>query len=237
MRSQGGTIRVDSLKETEDREEIFMMAFLNHIRCVEKKISLKRQMINTIAVTFLGIALGAFSKFLDTVPVNDLPALFSYLDVTNFLGRFAIWIFIAVCISIYSVSSIRAAINVFLFFAGMVLSYYLYSFFIAGFFPKSYAMIWVGFTICSPLLAFICWYAKGNGRISLVLSAGIIAVLFHMSFVYGPGYFNSRSLLEALTFLCGCAVMKRQSMADTVIMMVIGAALAIVLHTAVPFSF
>lgn len=177
-----------------------MLDFLNNIRRAEKKISLTRQAINTAAAALLGIVLGTLSKFLDTVPVNNLPALLQYLDVTNFLGRFAIWVFIAVCISIYSSSSVRAAINVFLFFAGMVLSYYLYSSFIAGFFPKSYAMIWIGFTVVSPLLAFICWYAKGQGRISLILSAGIIAVLFNMSFVYGIGYFKSLSLSETLTF-------------------------------------
>lgn len=214
-----------------------MWDFLNNIRCAEKKISLKRQIINTAAIALLGIALGVFSKFLDTTPGNHLPALLQYLDVTNFLGRFAIWVFLAVCISIYSLSSIRAALNVFLFFAGMVLSYYLYSTFIAGFFPGSYAMIWMGFTIVSPLLAFICWYAKGQGKVSLILSAGIIAVLFNMSFVYGPGYFDGRSLLEALTFLCGCVVMKRPSVKGTVIMIATGAALAFALDIAVPFRF
>ena len=101
-----------------------MLNFLNNIRSAEKKISLKRQIINTAAIALLGIALGALSKFLDTVPVNHLPALLQYLDVTNFLGRFAIWIFLAVCISVYSLTSVRAAINVFLFFTGMILSYY-----------------------------------------------------------------------------------------------------------------
>lgn len=214
-----------------------MLNFLNNIRCVEKKIPIKRQIINTAAVAILGIILGALSKFLDTVPINHLPALLQYLDVANFLGRFAIWIFIAVCISIYSLSSLRAAINVFLFFAGMVLSYYLYSTFIAGFFPKSYAMIWIGFTVVSPLLAFICWYAKGESRISLFLSAGIIAVLFNMSFAYGIGYFNSLSLLEALTFLCGCFVMKRKSVISTAIMTAIGVAFAFALNIAMPFAF
>ena len=43
------------------------------------------------------------------------------------------------------------------FFVGMVTSYYLYSKFVAGFFSRSYAMIWVTFTVISPILAFICW--------------------------------------------------------------------------------
>ena len=214
-----------------------MLNFLNNIRGAEEKISPKRQIINTAAIALFGIALGTLSKFLDTVPVNHLPALLQYLDLTNFLGRFAVWIFIAVCISVYSSSLIRAAVNVLLFFAGMVLSYYLYSTFIAGFFPKSYAMIWIGFTAVSPLLAFICWYAKGQSKISLFLSAGIIAVLFNMSFVYGIGYFNCLSLLEALTFLCGCVVLRHQSVKSTVIMTAIGIAMAFVLKIAMPFTF
>lgn len=213
-----------------------MSAFLDSIRCVEKKISLNRQIINTAAITLFGVVSGAFSKFLDTTPANGLPFLFDYLDVRNFLGRFAIWTFIAVCISIYSLSAVRAAVNVFLFFAGMVLSYYLYSALIAGFFPRSYAMIWAGFTAVSPLLAFICWYAKGQSRISLILSAGILAVLFNMSFAYGMGYFNSRSLLEALTFICGCIVLKRQTGKESAMMLAVGVVMAVALDLAVPFQ-
>lgn len=89
--------------------------FLNEIRCKEKNITVKRQVVNTAAILFLGIALGTFSKFLDTTAVNKLPFIFEYLDITNFLGRLAIWILLAVCISVKSNSSIRAAINVFIF--------------------------------------------------------------------------------------------------------------------------
>ena len=82
-----------------------MIKFLNDIRNVEKPISNNRKIINTIAVLFLGIALGTFSKFLDfrqaELP-SGLMAIDAALDVHNFLGRFAIWVLIALCISIYS---------------------------------------------------------------------------------------------------------------------------------------
>ena len=113
-----------------------MNKFLNDIRSAENPISGNRKIINTIAVLFLGIALGTFSKFLDfrqaELP-SVLMAIDGALDVHNFLGRFAIWVLIALCISIYSNSAIRASINVFVFFVGMVASYYLYSNYIAGF--------------------------------------------------------------------------------------------------------
>ena len=100
-----------------------MKKFLNDIRVAENAIPLNKQVINTVLILLLGIALGTFSKFLDCTPVNELPFIFEYLDITNFLGRFAIWVLIGLCISIYSNSSIRASINVFVFFAGMVTSY------------------------------------------------------------------------------------------------------------------
>ncbi len=133
-----------------------MKAFLNNIRWKEKQIPFSRQMANTVAILLLGAGLGIFSKFLDTTAAGDLPFLFEYWDIRNFLGRFAIWMLIALCISVYSSSSVRASVNVLIFFVGMVTSYYLYSKLVAGFFPKSYAMIWVGFTFISPLPAFIC---------------------------------------------------------------------------------
>ena len=232
-----------------------MPAILNNIRCADKKLSVKRQFINTVAIMLLGIILGAFSKFLDenlvdiifeylnNHSVNVSPLfIFKYIDIVhgiaNFLGRFAIWVFLALCISVYSTSPIRAAINVFLFFVGMVASYYLYSYYIAGFFPKSYAMIWVGFTVISPVLAFLCWYAKGRGKVSLALTSGIIAVLFNMTFIYRfPYYINIRSALELLVFICGCVVMRRQTAKESVLVTAIGIVLAPILDIVIPVQF
>lgn len=213
------------------------MSFLNNIRCADQQIPVNRKIVDTITILILGIVLGVVSKFLDTTASNELPFIIEYLDIRNFLGRFAIWILIAVCISLYSNSSIRAAINVFVFFAGMVASYYLYSKFVAGFFPKSYAMIWFGFTAVSPLLAFVCWYAKGKSKISLALSSIIIAVLFNMTFSYGWIYFDIRSILELIVFICGLIILKRSSIKDTIVMVVIGVVVAIILNMIIPFDF
>ena len=217
-----------------------MNLFLNDIRCAENPISGNRKIINTIAAFFLGIALGIFSKFLDFRQAQlpgVLMAIDGALDVHNFLGRFAIWVLIALCISIYSNSATRASVNVFAFFAGMVASYYLYSNYVAGFFPRSYAMIWFGFTMISPFLAFICWYAKGKSKSAWMLSALILAVLFNMTFVYGWGYFEARSILELAVFMIGVAVLRRDTLKDSVLMGSVSIILACLLNTVVPFHF
>ena len=217
-----------------------MKKFLNDIRNAENPISNNRKLINTIAILFLGIALGTFSKYLDfrqTELPGVLMAINGVLDIGNFLGRFAIWILIALCISIYSNSAIRASVNVFVFFAGMVVSYYLYSNYVAGFFPRSYAMIWVGFTMISPFLAFVCWYAKGKSRPAFVLSVLILAVLSNMTFVYGWGYFEARSVLELIVFIIGLTVLRRDTLKSSVLMGTISIVFAFLLDMVIPFHF
>jgi hypothetical protein len=169
------------------------------------------------------------------MPTNELPFIFEFLDMRNFLGRFAIWLLIALCISVYSNSSIRASINVFVFFAAMVTSYYLYSRFVAGFFPRSYAMIWAAFTVISPILAFICWYARGKSKLAFMLSAIILAVLFNTTFVYGNSYFEMRSILELIIFICAVAFLKRKTIKDTMIMFVLSVGIAFALDFLLPF--
>lgn len=217
-----------------------MTRILNHIRSQENPIFYKRKIINTIVVLFLGIALGTFSKFLD-FRCGELPsvlmAIDEALDVHNFLGRFAIWVLIALCISIFSNSALRASVNVFVFFAGMVTSYYLYSKYVAGFFPRSYAMIWFGFTAISPFLAFVCWYAKGKSKLAAILAMLILAVLFNMVFVYGWGYFEARSILELAVFIIGVIVLRRETLRCSMLMGIISIILAILLNIIIPFQF
>ena len=217
-----------------------MIKILNDIKNAENSISNNRKLINTMAILFLGIALGFFSKYLDFRQA-ELPgvlmAINEVLDISNFLGRFAIWVLIALCISIYSNSAIRASINVFVFFVGMVATYYLYSNYIAGFFPRSYAMIWVGFTAVSPLLAFVCWYAKGKSKLAFILSALILAVLFNMCFVYGFGYFCAWSVLEVIVFIIGFIVLKRDTLRSSAIMGTVSIVLAFLFNIIIPFQF
>lgn len=213
------------------------MEFLDKIRTPEKTNSIKTRIFAATVIFVLGICLGTFSKFLDYRQA-ELPALIQAidqaLDFHNFLGGFAPWIIIAICISVYSHTAVRAAVNVFLFFIGMVASYYIYGNFVAGFFPKNYAMIWIGFTIISPILAFMCWYAKGKGVIAFILSAGIISVLMNTAFAYGIFYISIRSWLNVAMLILGIVILNR-TLKETIMMIGVGAILAILLETIIPF--
>lgn len=151
------------------------------------------------------------------------------VDLHNFLGEFSIWALLGLCISIYSNSPARARLNVFIFFLAMVTSYYLYSTYIAGFFPKTYAMIWFGFTFLSPILAFISWYSKGKGRWSFIIASLILGVLFIMTFFFGQWYIDLRSVLDLPVFIIGLIVLRRDSLKDTILMSLSSIGLAIII--------
>lgn len=112
-----------------------------------------------------------------------------------------VWIFLAVLISVYSKSAVRAAVNVFVFFVGMVGSYYLYTVMIAVFFPKSYMMIWIMMTVISPLMAFVCWYAKGKGIIAIIISSIILMFISRQAFAFGFWYLDVINILEFLLWI------------------------------------
>lgn len=214
-----------------------MKEFLDKIRTPQKTYSIPKQVLISIGILLVGIFMGAFSKYLDHRQAN-LPAILDLIDSTvdlhNFLGKFAPWIIIAVCIAVYSTTPIRAGINVFAFFVGMVSSYYLYSNFIAGFFPKSYALIWVTFTALSPFLAFLCWYAKGTGWIALLLSSGAIGILLNCAFSYGMFYVYISSGLELLMLAIGVFILRR-SVKETAGMIGLGIIFAIIMQAVIPF--
>lgn len=209
---------------------------LNKIRLPLKTLSLQEQIIRTLGVLFLGILMGTFSKYLDA-PIGKMPAFLKAidrsLDFHNFLGGFAPWIVIAVLISVRSHSPLRAAINVFCFFCGMVASYYLYSYFIAGFYPKNYARIWILFTLASPFLAYLCWYAVGQGSSAFLLSAAILGVLINTAFYYGMFYIGISSWLNVTMLLLGVLILHR-SFWETCGTIALGAVFAVMMEMLIP---
>lgn len=177
--------------------------FLNKIRTPDKDEVFKRKIINTSLVFVLGIVLGILSKWLDNLAIDDTiwwQHILGILDLRNVFSDFGIWIFAAITISVFSKTPLRASLNVFLFFVGMTISYHLYTICFSGFNPSRYMMIWYGITAITPILAFICWYAKGKGIIPLIISSVILTVMLLSSFGIGMWYFDLKSIIDLFIF-------------------------------------
>ena len=181
-----------------------MKAWLDSIRKPNKDIKISKKIIYSLLILLLGIILGVFSKWLDNLSINDAiwwQHILGIVDLRNVFSYVGIWMFLAITISVFSKTPLRASLNVFLFFVGMTVSYHLYTIMFSGFNPKSYMMIWYGVTAITPILAFICWYAKGNNKISIMISSGILAVMLIESFSIGFWYFYFKSVIDTLLFL------------------------------------
>ena len=103
---------------------------LNQIRKPDYRLSKKRKIINSLLILIFGIIMGIFAKWLDNLSIDDSIAwqrFIGSIDLRNVLSEMTIWIFIAINLSIFSKTPLRASLNVFLFFLGMTVSYHLYT--------------------------------------------------------------------------------------------------------------
>ncbi|SFE03041.1 hypothetical protein SAMN02910327_00153 [Peptostreptococcaceae bacterium pGA-8] len=175
---------------------------LNRIR-TPKQCSVKNAIISAALFFVGGIALGIIAKWLDNLALDSTiwwHRLFETMDLGNFFSDFAIWLLIALVIAAFSPSALRAAFNVFVFFAGMCVAYHAYTVLFSGFNPSSYMMIWYGVTLLSPILAVLCWYAKGTGTVPVIIDIAIITVFSLSCFAIGLFYISFRGVLYFLVF-------------------------------------
>lgn len=203
-----------------------------------KKCSAKRTLITALTVFAVGILLGVFSKWLDTLELDGTvwwQRVIEKLDLGNFFSDFAVWLLIALTIAVFSRSASRAALNVFVFFVGMCAAYHLCTVIFAGFDPSSYMKIWYGITLLSPVLAALCWYAKGKRAASLVLDICIFAVFSLCCFSLGMFYFSFRGALYTAAFVCAVAVLYK-SPVQTLVSLPVGVALSFLLSPLWPLG-
>ena len=198
-------------------EVLKIKAFFEKIRKSRKNVPLNRQVSITLGVILFGFGLGIFQKWIDGTASSTFPNILQQLDIRNYFGRLAIWILLATIISVYSESPLRAAINTFFFFISMLAGYYLYCNFILGFLPRIYMMMWIVIAFASFFMAYICWYAKGEGIVAIVLSSIIMGVLlaqaFNLNITQG---FYMYHFLEVVTWIIGVILLRRKPKEYTV---------------------
>lgn len=210
----------------------FMKEILNKIRTTDKNMKIENKILNTFFIFLLGIILGIFSKWLDNMSINDTiwwQNILGILDLGNVFSLFGIWLFIAITISVFSKTPLRASLNVFLFFIGMTTSYHLYTIYFSGFNPMKYMMIWYGITLISPLLAYVCWYAKGKNKVSMIISSLILSVMFISSFHIGIWYFDLKSIIDLLIFI-GTVIVLYVNPKNTIYSLIIALVLSFVVN-------
>ena len=186
--------------------------FLERVRKPQNNISLTKQIAETAGIILFGFVLGVLQKLMDGAPTNAFLEVMQQFGVGNYFGRLAIWILLATIISVYAKSPLRAAINTFCFFISMLAGYYLYTNYVLGFFPRTYMMIWIVIAFASFFMAYICWYAKGEGFVAIIISSVIIGVLLAQAFslrIFAQGFYVYHAL-EVFTWLASVVLLRRK---------------------------
>jgi hypothetical protein len=169
-----------------------------------------KQMITQLCACLLfGALLGVLAKYSDTVPATNSPmgVFFDFISsVTTHLG---IWVLIGAIIAAGSRSPKAAAINVLVFFAGMLLAYYKYTQILFGFFPTYYFLRWGSIAIASPFAAYLVWFSKGKGWFAAFCAALPIGLLLSQGYPFFYSFSSVRGfdILAALLLL---ALLPRQ---------------------------
>ena len=187
-----------------------MRETLAKIRKPKAITSKSKSIRNSVLIFVLGVVLGIIAKFLDNLALDSTIWWHNIVESLNLgvvLSEFAIWLLMALIISVFSYTPLKAAVNTFLFFAGMCVAYHVYTLIFSGFDPTGYMMIWYAITIVSPVLAVICWYGKGKGVVSIVIDCLILAVMAACCFSVGMFYFYPNGLLNALMFVASVIVL------------------------------
>ncbi len=192
-------------------EVLKIKTILEQVRKPQNDMPLRSQLAETAGIILFGFALGVLQKWMDGSAVNTFPVIIQQLDIVNYFGRLAIWILLATAISVYARSPLRAAVNTFFFFISMLAGYYLYCNYILGFLPKAYMMIWIVLSFVSFFMAYVCWYAKGEGVVAIFLSSLILGVLLAqaISLNISQGFYVYH-IMEVFTWLAGVILLRRK---------------------------
>lgn len=144
-----------------------MLMLWNNIRKPNKEISISKALLHTGLIAVAGMVLGVAAKLLDIYT--------SYLG--NLFSQMSVWIFLCTLLAAYSSTPVRAAANVLFFCIGMLGTYYLTAELTASVYSALFLHGWAVFALCSPIMGFCAWYAKGNGLLAKIIAVSIILVL------------------------------------------------------------
>ena len=146
-----------------------------------------------ILMFLLGAVLGVASKVLDIHTQN----------LGNIFSQMSIWILLGTLIAIFSKTKGKAALNVFVFCIGMLITYYITAELTNSVYGMTFIYGWAAFSVCSPVFAILTWMTKEKAVLGKIISFVILAVTLTVSMVVfdGPRVYDIVIVLVLAYFL------------------------------------
>jgi len=156
-------------------------------------MSKTKSIIDPILLFIFGAVLGVVSKLLDIHTSN----------LGNIFSQMSIWILLGTLIAIFSKTKGKAALNVFVFCIGMLITYYITAELTNSVYGMTFIYGWAAFSVCSPVFAILTWMTKEKGVLGKIISFGILVVTLTVSMVVfdGPRVYDIVIVLVLAYFL------------------------------------
>ena len=146
-----------------------------------------------VVMLLVGAVLGIVSKQLDIHTQN----------LGNIFSQMSIWILLGTLIAIFSKTKDKAALNVFVFCIGMLITYYVTAELTNSVYGMTFIYGWAAFSVCSPVFAVLTWMTKEKGVLGKIISCGVLLVTLTVSVVVfgGPRVYDIVIMLGLVYFL------------------------------------
>lgn len=165
--------------------------------------SASKKVIRIVLFFILGILSGLVAKYADTVSSDGIIGNLINI-ISQISSRIGVWAFIATIIAAWSGNPEEGAIRVLLFFAGMLLSYYIYSMKLFNFFPAYYFIRWGLIALSTPLAAYAVWFSRKNGWFAAFCAGVPVGLLLSegYTFIYTFSPVQGFELIAAVILFC-----------------------------------
>ena len=167
-----------SLEKNEKSRPIFPPGGCAIGRTMKKAVS---WLLRPAPMGVLGLITGFLVKMLD---IHCYAQHFG-VSLSDIFSQAGVWVVIGVAISLYSRDNRTAMANIFLFCAGMLLTYYITAEVTNSIYGWSFIKAWAAFACLSPLMAYLVRLTLRPGALALVLKLGVFAGYVGMNLLLG----------------------------------------------------
>ena len=138
-------------------------------------------LLRPVPMGVLGLITGFLVKMLD---IHCYAQHFG-VSLSDIFSQAGVWVVIGVAISLYSRDNRTAMANIFLFCAGMLLTYYITAEVTNSIYGWSFIKAWAAFACLSPLMAYLVRLTLRPGPLALVLKLGVFAGYVGLNLLLG----------------------------------------------------
>ncbi len=146
---------------------------------------MKQKVQNLILHPVTMADIGLFTGFL--VKLLDVYCYAQYFgtSLSDIFSQAGVWVVIGMAISLYSRTTKLAMLNIFLFCAGMLLTYYITAHITNSVYGWSFIKAWAAFACFSPVMAWLARLTRNPGPLALVLKCGVFVGYAGLNLILG----------------------------------------------------